>query len=38
MAKAAACHRYTEPTIGKRKALALRYLKARFPLPDADQK
>jgi hypothetical protein len=36
MAKAAACHRYTEPTIGKRKALTLRYFKARFLLPGAD--
>jgi hypothetical protein len=36
MAKAAACHRYADQAIGKRKALALRYFKARFPLPDAD--
>jgi hypothetical protein len=34
MAKAAACHRYADLTIRKRKALALRYLKERILLPD----
>jgi hypothetical protein len=36
MAKAAACHQYTERTTRERKAITLRYLKARFALPDAD--
>jgi len=38
MAKAEACHRYMERTIGKRKAIALRYFTSRLSLPDADQK
>jgi hypothetical protein len=35
MVKAAACHQYMERTIGKRKAISLRYLASRLSLPDA---